>query len=199
MFPLGLGWGIDLRHTIVATRHPSFCLRVLSVGSYYRGGFSVNRAEALLSPPSSPVCPCRHLRSPQVISFVCPSPLFAAGQLLNRRTSITSLISLISRLTFCRWARLLKRMPANASEHKRARGKVFHHRRCDPENQRGEALSKTEGSQSVDVLSNKLEGHKHDPPSVWLPSSQQDIKYSISAPSPLMGGVKSDSINALYC
>lgn len=95
----------------------------------------------------------------------------------------------------------MKRMPANASEHKCARGKVFHHRRCDPENQRGEALSKTEGSQSVDLLSNKFEGRKHDLPSVWLPLSQQDIKYSISAPFPLIegGGVTLDSINALYC
>lgn len=108
-----------------------------------------------------------------MISFVCLSPLFAARQLLNRRTSIIS-----GRFEFPTDVLFVGPPP----------GKGFHHQRCDPENQRGEALSKTEGSQSVDVLSNKLEGRKHDPPSVWLPSSQQDIKYSISAPSPLIGG-----------
>lgn len=63
-----------------------------------------------------------------------------------------------------------------------------------------EALSKTEGSPRVNVPSNKVERRKHYPPSVWLPSSQQDIKYSISTPSPLLGGggVKLYSIKALY-
>lgn len=76
----------------------------------------------------------------------------------------------------------------------------------------GEADSKTgrvfreqtEGSPSVwrqalMSLSNEVERGrgKHSQSSVWLPSSQQDIKYSISTPSLVIWGMKLDSINTL--
>lgn len=61
----------------------------------------------------------------------------------------------------------------------------------------------TEGSPNVSrqalmSLSNKVEGGKHSQPSVCSPSSQQDIKYSVSTPL-VIWGVKLDSFNVLYC
>lgn len=48
-------------------------------------------------------------------------------------------------------------------------------------------------------LSNKVERGKHSLSSVWLPSSQQDIKYSISTPSAGIWEVELDSVNAPCC
>lgn len=105
-----------------------------------------------------------------------------------------------------------------ALKHKCGRGKLFYPQRGVPSyywrKRQGEADSKTgrvfreqtEGSpdvwrQALMSLSNEVERErgKHSPSSVWLPSSQQDIKYSISTPSLVIWWMKLDSINTLSC